>query len=348
MKKYLLILLLVLFPFGQLVRFDLGSGVILHPNDVVVGIVFILSLFKLKKNSLLKPICFVILTMVISLLVNIKNYSIYQLIISSLYLFRWVAYAGLFFYFVDFKNKKLIRNGLLVGVSVVAIFGLIQYLVMPDVSFLAATNWDNHYFRLVSSFLDPGFTGAILTLGLFSSFNPLVFIALAFTYSRAAYLMYFTGFSLLAWYKKSLKLFVVSTLVLLIAISMLPKTFGEGTKLDREASVFARFESWNTAVNLWKTSPIFGIGFDTYRYATKTVDTSHAGAGSDSSLLNILATTGIVGLFAYLYLLLKLWRTGKTLFKVSLVAIFINSWFNNGLLYPWIMEYLYLLLVLES
>ncbi len=347
-KKLIIFFLLIIFPFGQLVRYDLGNSVVLHVNDLVVGVIFVLNLFKLKRHPLLKPVGLVVFTMVLSLVLNINHYSVSQTIISALYLFRWVAYASLFFFFVDFKDKKLIKNGLLWAVVAVAVLGLIQYLLIPNVSFLAAANWDNHYFRLVSTFLDPGFTGAILTLGLFSSFNPIIFTALALTYSRAAYLMYFIGFGLLAWYKRSLRLFVATTLILLVAVAILPKTFGEGTKLDREASIFSRVESWQVAIHLWQKAPVFGIGFDTYRYATNNNAVSHSGAGSDSSLLHILATTGIVGLVAYLYLLKNLWFAGKTLFKVSLAAVLINSWFNNGLLYPWLMEYLWLLLVFDS
>ncbi len=345
-KKLTIFFLLLLFPVGQLLRFDVGSGVVIHVNDIFVGIIGFMGIIRSIriKSELKKPLIIFIFTMAVSLLVNFKNYTLIQIAISSLYFFRWVAYAGLYFFFKDVKFSK---KYLLFPVLVVAILGIIQYLLIPNVSFLAATNWDNHYFRLVSTFLDPGFTGAILTLGLLGSFNPIVFTALALTYSRAAYLMYFIGFGLLAWYKKSLRLFVVTALVLLVAVAVIPKTFGEGTKLGREASIFSRFESWGTAITIWQKSPVFGIGFDTYRYATNNNAVSHSGAGSDSSLLNILATTGLVGLLSYLYLLKNMWGQGKTLFKVSLAAVLINSWFNNGLLYPWIMEYLWLLLILD-
>jgi len=84
----------------------------------------------------------------------------------------------------------------------------------------------------------------------------------------------------------------------------------------------------------------------------------HSASGSDSSLLTIWVTTGLVGLLAYAWLLIALireaWRTwrDKTIprlwqgFGVGLVgawaALLVHSVFINSLLYPHIMQVMWL------
>lgn len=280
--------------------------------------------------------------MAVSLLVNVRNYPPRELLVSSFYAFRWVAYAGLFFAIPKF-NKRLLA----IPVLVVAIVGIFQYLLMPDTTWLAVQNWDDHYFRLISTFLDPGFTGIILVLGILLIPNPLFFIAMLLTYSRASYLSYLAGFAAVSFYKRSVRIFIVAVLALAITVPFLPKALGEGTKLGRETSIWARINNWKQAVVVWQGSPVFGVGFNTYRYATGASPESHAGAGADSSLLLVLATTGIIGFLSYLGFLRDLWRRGNTLYKVSFAAVFVHSWFNNTLFYPWVMEWLWLLLILS-
>jgi len=106
-----------------------------------------------------------------------------------------------------------------------------------------------------------------------------------------------------------------------------------------------------------KENPVIGYGYNTYRY----IQASHgffdytneignrSGAGSDSSILLIWATTGIVGLFFYIMAFLSVFiesikayvkkRKGNqfllSLFLISLIpAIFLESQFINSLLYP--------------
>lgn len=347
MKKLALILLLIIFPFGQLLRFEVGNGIVLHINDLAIGVIGSMGIIRgismREKDNLKKPMFFWVLAMGVSLILNFQNYSFSQLVISSLYLFRWIAYAGLYFFFKDCKFSK---NYLVLAALGVALVGIIQYLLIPDVSFLAASNWDNHYFRLVSTFLDPGFTGMILVLALLLKPSAIIYTAMLLTYSRASYLAFLISMAFL--YKKSLRIFLGICVIFLISVSLLPKSLGEGTKLARSESTFARIESWKQAIDVWKTAPIFGVGFNTYRYATKNNDFTHAGGGSDSSILTVLATTGILGCLGYLGLLSSLWKKGKLLFKTSLLAVFIHSWFNNTLFYPWVMEWLWLLLVFDS
>ncbi len=175
--KYLLILLLLVFPLGQLDRLVPNSAeVVVHLNDLAVILVVLIGFLfnrkrlitNIKKDPLTKPIAIWTLVIALSLAVNAPNLGLRELAISSLYAFRWATYAGLYFLIkrvTDRNEKEMLNRLLTIAVAVVAFAGLLQYLFLPDVSFLSALNWDNHYFRLVSTFFDPGFTGAILVLG---------------------------------------------------------------------------------------------------------------------------------------------------------------------------------------
>lgn len=348
--KIAALLLLLIFSFGQLLRFDLGNGIAVHVNDLVVGVVGAVGVVRgiRGKNKLLIPVGLWILAAGISLALNFK-------LVGLLYLSRWIAYAGLYFFFVDFKDKKFLSKGLQIAVLIIAILGIGQYLLLPDTTFLAAANWDDHSFRLISTFLDPGFTGIILVLGILGSLGSLgnlgiIYTAMMLTYSRASYLAYLVGVGAVAFYKKSPKLLAMAVLILAISLFLLPRSYGESTKLSRENSVWARINNWKQAVAIWQTSPVFGVGFGNYQYYSGATIQSHAKAGSDSSILTVLATTGVLGLIAYMGVLRRMWVVGKNnfSFKASLVAVFIHSWFNNTLFYPWVMEWLFLTLCLSS
>lgn len=343
--NYLFILLILIFPFGQLVRWDLGNSVVLHLNDLAVALVLIFGLRKIS-DPLIRPLLLFLACVLLSLILNLNNFSPLQLFVAALYPLRFFAYAGLYF---AFAKQKIAQRWLIIAAVIIAVFGLLQYILVPDVSFLKALDWDDHYFRLVGAHLDPGFTGALLVLGLLLTPLPvkvLIYVAMALTYSRATYLMYLVSFAVLAFYQKSVKIFLVAAAILGLTLLVLPKTPGEGTKLDRETSLWARVHNWQETLVIWQKSPLFGVGFNTYRYVSKTSPQSHSG-GADSSLLLVLATSGTVGLFTYFYLLKKMWSQGNLLFRASFLGVLVHSFFNNTLFYPWVMEWLWLLLVLS-
>lgn len=372
--KLFIYLLLIIFPFGQLTRISLfGGEATIHLNDIVVFLsvsFWFLSNPKNRIKSIIEgklgiPIALFGLIIAISLLANSTRLSLHQLVISSLYGLRWIFFAGLFFVFKDLSTafKKEISRWLIIATLTVAIAGLLQYVLLPDVSFLKVLGWDDHYYRLISTFFDPGFTGAILALGLGLIFVSKIFLkeklifliitfcALALTYSRASYLMYLTIFGIISYYQRNVKIIIVATLLLIATIFVLPQPTGEGVNLTRENSTVARFTNWQTSIEIWQRFPIIGVGFDSYRYVKpNTTTTTHSGAGADSSLLLILATTGIVGLICYGWLLYRMAHFGRrnVIFIASLGGVLIHSFFNNTLLYPWVMGWLWIILAVQE
>lgn len=355
--KYLVFGLVLLFPIGQLARFPF-AGTVIHLNDFYVLFV-VLSWILLKRKNISKdklflPLCIWVGVMILSFLINITRFPLDKMIVSSLYIWRFMIYAGLYFVIKDLYNEhQTIERLMSLAVVIVAISGLLQFIFLPDVSFLKNLDWDDHYFRAISTFLDPGFTGIILVLGLILAVNEkallrmiLIYLAFVLTYSRASYLAFLTSFGTFSFYKKSVRVFIIAVVVLFITIPILPKSSGEGTKLDRENSILARLNNWKQTISVWQENPLFGVGFNTYKYVSNTSPESHSG-GADSSLLLVLATTGMIGILAYLYLLKTSWDMGDYLYKASLAGVLVHSMFNNTLFYPWVMEWLWILLALK-
>jgi hypothetical protein len=388
----ILLVYLILFPFGQLTRVPLllfGSPEIhLYLADIFLGLLLFFwfgwRLVSRRENyslpNLTLPVLIFISVGLVSLFTNSGWLSDREMIVAGLYLLRWAGYAGFFFVLVDLKERftwlkgeKIKRILMTLGI-IVAIFGFVQYFLWPNLEPLEELGWDPHYYRVVSTFLDPGYTGLILVLTLILMVNfwlarenkkensgffliaLLVYLALALTYSRASYLAFLVGMGTLAYSKKLPFLFVSAVLLGIGTVIILPRPSGEGGKLGRTYSIQARIENWQQAISIARSHPILGVGFDAYRYAQQKAgyladedwQTNHAGAGADSSLLLVLATMGVVGFLAYLWLWLKIFSSKSSAILASLTAIFSHAFFLNSLFYPWIMAWLWILIASES
>ena len=375
MAKLIDILLLLyfgLFPFGQLTKIPLGIPEInLYLTDIIVGILGGLGILGIMRGKrprppLFKPMSLFLLIAGFSLAVNISRFQPREIIISSLYLVRLIAYFGFYLTAYRFRKKIIFKNCLIVAGLAAAIFGLIQYFMMPNMTPLTIFEWDPHYYRLVGTFLDPGFTGIILVLTLIllitSQLNAIGYwllaigyLSLALTYSRASYLAFLASMTVLSLRRKSLRLLGTIIIIMVITIIILPrKSGGEGIRLERTTSVQARIGNWQQAWSIFRKYPLIGVGFNTYRYAQKNAglldekwQVSHSGAGADSSLLFVLATTGMLGVFGMLGLLGKIWQISRgksTVVLASMSAVLVHSFFLNSLFYPWVLGWLMVIL----
>ncbi len=401
MKKINLVVILLfsylfVFPFGQLARLPLIVNgfpeVHFYLTDIFVFFLVFSWLtekwFKKKRfvlPPLGKPIFLFSLLAFFSLLVNSPLLSNGEVAVAGLYLVRWLFYSGLYFVSYDLSFSRAAKvssikyqvSNLLIYVGVVtAIFGLIQYLFLPDTRFLESYGWDPHYYRLIGTFFDPGFLGLIFVLSLIIIVTKIwqekeqkkrliaaslvLYLALALTYSRASYLAYSLAIGLIAWWQKSMKLaFIILTLGL-ITLFLLPRPGGEGVRLERESTIKARILNWQQTIKISQDNLLFGVGFNAYRYVQDKyfpwpegeLAVSHAAAGADSSLLFVLATTGLFGLGAYLWLGIKalllsfkgIKKTQNQIAFASLLVVLLHSFFANSLFYPWIMAWLWLIL----
>lgn len=386
-KEKLVIILILTLALGQLVRIPIEyqglQSIYITPFDLIAVILvtlWIMSRPNLAQAELAQPIAIFAGLALLSLVVNARNLLPNELIASSLYFFRWLMLTSLYFIVKDFtlQFKKRLLGWLALSGMLVVLAGIIQYFFYPDLRNLYYAGWDEHLYRVFSTFLDPNFVGAffvlnfilMLVLALHTrsvawKFRILVIgavltlVAILLTYSRSAYAMFFvTNIMLLLLTKK--KMLLIFMAVFIIGIILLPKNLpGEGVNLARTASVAARQQSMERAVKIWQDHPLFGIGFNAYRYAQKQYgflpednwQTLHSAAGTDNSFLFVASTTGTVGLLSFFYLCYSIlritWRQKQRQISqvvlVSVVGILVNSLFINSLFFESILAWIWIL-----
>jgi hypothetical protein len=335
MTKILLPLLFFTMALGELQRLP---GLPLYAHDLlIVGLLAI----NYRLLKIFRPVVWFGLAAAASLILAAFKLPGQQVFIGSWYLIRFLTYSLL----AGIRVDPLYLIGFS---SLVAAFGLIQYLLVPDTRFLFSLNWDEHYYRLISSLFDPNFTGIILVLGLILVYfyRPkawglylLHLSALLLTYSRSSYLALMAAVLAIALLKRKLQLLLITVAVLLIALPVLPRPGGEGVKLERITSVRQRLSNYQLGLKFWRQSPVLGLGFNTLRYFRDN-PASHSASGLDSSLIFVLATSGAAGLLAYGYLLLRLWQNSLVV-KITLAALLVHSLFVNSLFYSFTLIWLW-------
>lgn len=379
MIKKLFFITLLFFLSGELIRFDFGNSFIIKPLDIGIGITVLLWLItklinkqKFRHSNLLIPIIAFSLLGFFSLTINRLDLSINEFLISISYLVRWVFYAGIFFVVCDFNKqfKQIVSNMLVIVGSMIVAFGYIQYFFYSDLHNISYLGWDEHMVRMVSVFLDPNFAGAFFVLLflflinlflkkkniLMGLFSVLTMGAIFLTFSRSALIMLIVSSTILFIQLNKKKWIGLLLTITLLALLLSSRFFDiENINLFRIVSSEARINTAVRSIEIIKDHPIFGVGFNAYRYAkldkvsrndsSKLI--SHADAGTDNSFLLVLATTGIVGLIIYSFMWVKLVKMSSSLGIASVIGIFINSMFINSLFYPFIMFWLWIILALS-
>lgn len=351
MDKALLFTALVIFPFGQITK--------IGPVNFLDLLVFLMAIYTLLKKSkfptwypyLLSFILFGLFSWVVNAFI-IKSDLIFK---GLLYGIRLLIYSVLpIFIFNFFKTKKdkiFILNSLISVAVFTAVFGWVQYLIWPNLTALKYLDWDDHLGRLVGTFLDPTFTSIILVLGSIIALKEnkklsLIFllISILFTYSRASYLVLIF---ILIYFRKYLII-----VLFIISIFFLPKNMGgEGVNLTRTSSGNLKIINYKETLQIIKKSPTIGVGFNNICPAREVYlgDVnleSHSCFGSDSSILLIIATTGIIGFILFSAFIIRV--SNFPLLTISFMAVLVHSIFSNSLFYPWVMFWLFVLLGLGS
>ncbi len=396
LKKLLIFIIIFIFPLGEVARIDFGNGIASTALDV--GVFLIVAVWVIKiivykihlKFTFKVPILLFLGVCVISLILNIFSYTFFQFFISSLYLIRYFMYLCLFFVVKDFskRDKNHIEKAILVGGGLVLLFGFLQFFLYPSLRNLIYEGWDQHLYRMFSTFLDPNFAGVFFVLYFIYLLSktldslklkrkkliiPFVLLclfsilAIFLSYSRSAYIMLGIGIitliSVTRIKKNVLKITIGLGIVGFLVAILLYKP-SEGTNLFRTVSTSARVGDMQNAVNIFLKSPIYGIGFNSYRYAQKKIgvfspldetwDVGHGNAGADNSFLFVLATTGLVGFFAFIYMWYSI--ISKTIYKTrfgnihgklllsSIISLFFGSIFINSLFFPLILFWLWIVM----
>lgn len=339
------------------------------------------------------PLLLFSLFSLLSLLNGWRWVGVGEWLVAAGYWVRWVVYAGVYFVVYDLTSRdedwaKHATNWLIWSGVILAVLGFVQLAIFPNLTELdPRLGWDPHQNRLFATWLDPNFLGAYfvlsmaLVLGRFFA-DPkdrlldildlgILGLALFLTFSRSAWGMLAVVIGVFGLLK-SPKLLFLMLLLFGGAYFLVPRV---QTRLagvtDPADSAHFRYLSWNHAVAVIRKYPWLGVGFNAFRYVQEReglfrdergVDqpSAHAGAGSDSSLLLVWATTGIFGLISYFWLYGSLlWHSltnylrkfrGQSArsrflalaFFAGLVGLLAESSFINSLFYPPILIWLWI------
>lgn len=310
-------------------------------------------------------------------------------IISSMYLGRFLAYTLFgYFLFLDLKfnviKLNFLKKILYIEGALIIMFGFVQLIVLPDFTVLSEDLlWDPHKNRLTALYFDPNFAGIIL-ISIFSlvasevlsfferekslqGIKPLVilalvlFIAIILTFSRSAWLALAVVALIvgLIRYKWVIPLALLAMFLVYYAVPRVQTRIAGVT--DPSDSFYFRLISWRETTEVAARNPIWGYGFNTYRYIRQELGYidydeglgDRSDSGSDSSLLFVWVTSGIIGLviymFAYVSLIFNSLKFSKSnmfsLFLVAfLISLFINSQFINSMFFPALLLNLYVLI----
>ncbi len=339
MDKIIFATILILFPLGQLTKIN-GINLI----DISVGLLALFTILKTPKYpEWFRYFSYFVLFCVFGLLANYPLFTI----TSALYLFRLFAYSLVAVYVFNFvKNKTAVGRWLLSISLASAVFGWLQYLFIPDTRFLFNFGWDDHLYRMVGTFFDPTYLALILLLGIVISLQQksykafwILLISLAFTYSRATYL----ALGLLLLFKRKFLAIAIFAIVVLL----LPKMLSEGTDFGRVVSGNNKIENYKETIQIFLHSPAVGVGFNNICMAKENRNLqSHSCNGADSSILFLLATTGIIGFILFINFVLRI--AHGQLLVISAVVVALHSTFANSLFYPHIMLWLFILVGLQT
>ena len=250
-------------------------------------------------------------------------------------------------------------------------------MVYPDS--VAYVDWDIQGHRLVSTFLDPNLAGGLIVIGLLVHLaqvstgastsgwkSLLLIVALGLTVSRSSILAFLVGtvviFAVRGFSKRLLKVGAALAVLLLPLLPALVQFAAEFNKFSVDASALARVVMWLRAFEILADNPIMGIGFNTYGFVQEAYGYRSGGNASfslDGGLLFIAVMTGAIGVALYCLMLFLIIRRCRRIWlnsaasaqergigigvAAATVAMLVHSVFLNSLLFPFIMEFLWVL-----
>ncbi|HXK52530.1 O-antigen ligase family protein [Candidatus Nomurabacteria bacterium] len=380
---------------GQLAKLSYFGGPGIYFFDIYIAFSALYCVFylllsgkKLYVESVLFPFAVFSTWALVSLLVTPVSMIPEEFSESFLYFVRFSSYL-----LFGFCVASSVKNGLVCHIRLekaivfsgllFIILGFIQLYFLPDFGVLERSlGWDPHKFRLASTFFDPNFAATYLCIillvlirirsffsrNILGLFFLLCLIAIFLTFSRSGWL-FLACIGLVYGVFRKPRMLLVSIFICSLVFFTVPRVQGRILGVTNPAdSASFRWRSWENGLDLFKSNPVSGVGFNTLRYAQKEnnllsfidysiEDGGNSGAGIDSSFIFVLATTGVVGfglfLIGFLGPLAKLAKgpsafpAEKSLYYISLiVGLGVSSQFINSLFYPQIMYLFFLLLAL--
>lgn len=382
--------IILLTTLGQLIRWQLTEAVALYLQDVLVGLWLVvfavterekLRDFLQRLRGLLRwpwPIGFLWIGLGWVMLV-VQQETAVPLLRAGLYCARLLAglsFAGLLSSLWPQQFSRLYTLLLIGFGGLIGIWGLLQYYLLPDTRFLKTFGWDDHYYRLISTLFDPGFTGLILVITiiavLFLSWQELklsaaqrwlqwcqvigliaLTAALLLTYSRASFVAFGVAATWCGWHvwrqnhQWRLGLVALIFAVMLGGLPFLPHPTGEGVDLTRTSTINSRIDTNRMALRqLSSTQWWLGSGLFAGKPAAVNPELPDHAQLPDNILVTLLTGIGLGGLLIWAKIgLLPAFRAvtqSPVWLQAMWLAVLTHSFFNNSLFQP----HIWLLLML--
>lgn len=353
---------------GETVRFTVSGLGSIRALDILVLFTVLTSLPEVLKNP---PRSYLVRFFLIFLCFNVFSLTVSYFTIGSGVLIGIVHFSRLILYFSLYPSIKIfIQNNsrtklirlIVFVVGTISALGLMQLLFVPDIGFLAKYGWDPHRNRLVSTWLDPNFLAPVIVIGLGMLISDLdrklpnsikksqiallflLTISIVLTFSRSGYIaaIVFLGLFGLKYARKLVFVLLITAVLATVLVSPIRDRLQGIINPDTTAS--ARLVSWVESVEIFKNTPIIGVGYNNYSYYKNQnleIEQKNSSFGADSSILLILSTTGIVGTILFfvpiIYSILKNLLSGKRkkyIYASILTGLLLASNFNNLIFYP--------------
>ena len=304
------------------------------------------------------------------------------------FLVRWFAYFG-WYPFVAWcltpgesrDAWKFIERALLAF----AVFGIFQSAFLPGFAQMVhdgggdLPTWDIQGRRLVSTILDPNFAGILVVIALVFRLSRVaegvresaiamatLAAAVLLTVSRSAILGLVVALIVLTVIRglraPLFRVLVLGTVLVLPFLSLLISFAASFNKLGYDASAAQRLVPWLRAGRLLIEHPWLGVGFNAIKQAQESHGWRSVGGADvslDGGLLFVAAMTGLIGLWLYIRMLLRVGRGARRVWKDSTVdpisrahatatvaataAVVVHSFFVNSLLLPFVMQILWVM-----
>ncbi len=300
----------------------------------------------------------------ISLVVSIVRFRTFENVVAFLYLARLTLYFSVFLHLAYHKQShkpylKVFKKVFLAFAVLTAIFTIVQYTLYPNLRNLFYLGWDEHLYRAFGLFFDTSVAAAIYGLTFLAllmdtkhrivnakirtilmALNA-VFLILSF--ARGGYIALIVTAAIYMFRHRMTKLLIAGIVICACIFILAPKPGGEGVKIFRTNSIQSRIKDDTAGIELFRRNPILGVGYNHLRgikpevlRGTDLDSQSHAAGSYHSSFVTILATGGILGFVALIYMLISLARISESsLYFVVFLSIF--SLFDNILLHPFVL-----------
>ncbi len=376
---------------GQLVRIPaFGTEGAILPNDILLpglaagwlwnGLVG--RRVRFPSSPLSWPVAAMLAVFVLTFIGGASQFPFltsHEQLVSALYIVRWAEYALLFFIVANMVTSRTIATRLLWtllgAAALLTVLGFIQLKVFPDFSSMVPKGWDPHVGRMLSTWFDPNFLGGFLSfiaviaggLALYTNGKQRIVlwtlaaffsIGVVLTFSRSGYVAFVAGVSVLT-FLKSRRLFLLLVVAAGLVVMSVPRVQERVLgAFQVDVTAQTRIVSWKNALSVYVDHPVFGVGYNTYRYVQVDYGfqkdaADHSAGGSDSSLLTVLVTTGPIGFLVYCWMLWAYasiaWQSFRTHASplvrglglgalAAMASVIAHSFFINSLLFPHMME----------